>query len=164
MAERPAREYATGDLTRALRIASWVPVVAAGALLAMRYPGLPDTIPTHFGVDGSPNDWGPKWTTLVLFGVFLAMMAGVDALSRRPRLFNYHREVTSENAQRLYREGERLMVGLQFALGFTTLGLVLLMVGEDAGNGVLWASIGFLVAATIVGVVRLVRAGRPASP
>ncbi len=164
MAERPAREYVTGDLTRALRIASWVPVVAAGVLLAVRYPGLPDTIPTHFGVGGAPNDWGPKWTTLVLFGVFLAMMAGVDALSRRPRLFNYHREVTSENAQRLYREGERLMVGLQFALGFTTLGLVLLMVGEDAGNGVLWAGIGLLVATTIVGIVRLVRAGRPASP
>lgn len=30
MAERPAREYVTGEMTRPLRIASWVPVVAAG--------------------------------------------------------------------------------------------------------------------------------------
>jgi len=165
MGERPKPDYVTGDLTRAVRVASWVPVLASVGLLGVRYPGLPDEIATHFALDGTPNGWGPKWTLFVLLGVFLVLLVAVDVLSRRPRLFNYATKVTSENAQRLYREGERMMVGLQFALACTLLGLVLLGTGTDgAGNGVLWVSLALMAVVTVVGVVRMARAGRPVTP
>ncbi len=45
--------------------------LAAGALV---YPALPDTIPTHWGLDGKPNGWSSKFTGV--FGL-LGLSAGI---------------------------------------------------------------------------------------
>ena len=37
-----------------------------GVTIAMYYPGLPDRIPIHFGIDGQPDGWGDKWMLLLL--------------------------------------------------------------------------------------------------
>ena len=65
-------------------------VIATLALFAVSYAGLPQTIPVHFGADGSPDGYGPK-STLVLFPVmsivFFGIFTGVSYLvevSRQP--------------------------------------------------------------------------------
>jgi uncharacterized membrane protein len=50
----------------------WIPlliVVAAFASSAIVYPRLPDTIPTHWNMDGQPNDWSSR-----AFGALIAPM------------------------------------------------------------------------------------------
>lgn len=157
---RPERTYVTGGLTRALRIAAWVPVLAAGILLLVRYPGLPETVPTHFGVGGQPDGWGPKWSIFVVFGMLTVLMVGISVLSRFPRVFNYSVAVTDENAQRVYRAGERLMVWLLGAMGVIVLGLTSASIEPDGiGMPIVWMGVALTIFATVAGVVGTVRAG-----
>ncbi|WP_394214992.1 DUF1648 domain-containing protein [Brachybacterium vulturis] len=156
---RPARGGTTGPITRGLR---WLGVLAAGGITAWiigRYPSLPDTVATHFTVSGKADDWGPKWSILVLAGVMLLLSLALAALSGRPRLFNYPVAVTARNAQAFYREGERMLVG-------TLLGVVLLYLGIawsvvlTGGTALTVSGVVLMLAAAITGIVRLVRAGR----
>ncbi len=157
--QRPARTYTTGPVTRALR---WLTVFSAfgtTAWLLARYPSLPDTVATHFGADGQADDWGPRWSVLVLATIMLLLSLGMAALSTRPRWFNFPLELTEQTAQAVYREGERLMVWTVLSLQVIYLGVAWSVL---AGGGGPLIAIGLvaMVAAAIAGIIRLVRAGR----
>ncbi len=161
--DRPERTFETGALTAALRWASWVPVVIAAALLALRWPGLPDIVPTHFALDGTPDDYGSKWVVVVLFVLLGGLQVGLHVVSRHPRLFNYPARVTEANAQHLYREGERVVVAVLFALGILLLGAVGAVLQVAGATWLTWAALGGMAAAVVVGIPRTVLpGGRPA--
>lgn len=135
----------------------WLPTGAAGVAgiaLLVAYPTLPEVVPTHFNFAGEPDAWGEPWNALVLAGVWLLLAVGLAVLSRHPRIFNYPVPLTEENAQRLYREGERLMVWTGLACGLT--------LGAGVGSMLGWAAAPLLVAgltamfvAVVVGVIRM---------
>lgn len=157
--KRPARTFRTGPITRGLRWFSVLASLAITAWILVRYPSLPDTVATHFDLSGQADDWGPRWSILVLAGVMLLMSLGIAALSTRPRSFNYPSEITASNAQAVYREGERMLV-------WTLLGTVLIYVGiawatlESGGDLLLVVGLVVLVAASIIGIIRTVRVAR----
>ena len=84
-------------------------LVALLAMTAWGWPQLPATIPTHFGVNGQPNAYGPKATILLLPALLLAMTIGFTALARFPWIFNYPVVITPENAEQNYRRGRTLL-------------------------------------------------------
>ena len=43
----------------------------AAAFSAWAWPRLPDVITTHWGFDGKPNGWSPRWVAAVLLPLFL---------------------------------------------------------------------------------------------
>ena len=97
--KRPARTVTIGPVTRALQ---WVIVLAAlgtTAWLLVRYPSLPDTVASHFDASGQADDWGPRWSVLVLAVVMLLLSLGVAAPSTRPQWFNYPLEITERTAR-----------------------------------------------------------------
>ncbi|TXK55628.1 DUF1648 domain-containing protein [Salinibacterium sp. dk5596] len=152
--ERPPAEFVSGPVTRALRwLSVGMPAVGAAVLLAV-YGSLPEVVPTHFGFTGEADAWGPRWNVLVLAGVWLAMSAGLVALSRFPRVFNYPVPVTEENAQRLYREGARMTVWTAFGCSVIFGGAVASMLGWSAGP-VIVAGILVLLAALFGGIARM---------
>jgi len=51
----------------ALVLAAWV---ASAAL----YPGLPEEIPSHWGIHGKPDGYGPRWTVFLLPTTMLFML------------------------------------------------------------------------------------------
>lgn len=164
-ARRPAPDYRTGAATRAVRVAAWALFLGGVLLIAARYPALPATIPTHFDATGTPDGFGPRTSILWLPVVWLVLQAGILALSRYPRIFNYPVPVTADNAQRLYREGERLMVALGAGMAVIFLGIVLMVLdGASTGRLVLGAGpvlagaglVGLLVTC-VVGIVRMLR-------
>ncbi|GAA4528510.1 DUF1648 domain-containing protein [Brachybacterium paraconglomeratum] len=156
---RPARTYRTGTITWGLRALGVLGALGVTAWILARYPSLPDTVATHFDASGQADDWGPKWSILVLAGVMLLLSLGLAALSSRPRAFNYPLEITADNAQTVYREGERLMV-------WTLLGLVAIYAGIawstvlTGGAPLIAVGVVVMVAAVVIGIIRLVRAGR----
>ncbi|KAE8764089.1 DUF1648 domain-containing protein [Georgenia thermotolerans] len=164
-AGRPAPDYRTGTGTRALRLAAWAVFVAGVLLIAARYPALPATIPTHFDATGTPDGFGPRTSILWLPLLWFVLQAGLLALSRYPRIFNYPVPVTADNAQRLYREGEQLMVVLAAEVAVMFLGIVLMMLdGASTGRlalgaGPVLAGAGLVgvLAACVVGIVRMLR-------
>ncbi|MGO1227921.1 MAG: DUF1648 domain-containing protein [Brachybacterium sp.] len=157
--QRPVRTYTTGPITRALRWFAVLSTVGITAWLLVRYPSLPDTVATHFDARGEADDWGPKWSILVLAGVMLLLSLGFAALSTRPRAFNYPLEITTRNAQAIYREGERMMVWTLLAMVVVYLGIAWSVL-ETGGAPLIAAGLAVMVAAVVVGVIRLVRAGR----
>lgn len=157
--QRPERTYRTGPITWGLRWLGVLGALGVTAWVLVRYSSLPDTVATHFDASGQADDWGPKWSILVLAGVMLLLSMGLAVLSTRPRAFNYPLEITTDNAQTVYREGERLMV-------WTLLGMVVTYAGIawstvlTGGAPLLAAGLVVMVVAVVVGVIRLVRAGR----
>jgi uncharacterized membrane protein len=43
----------------------------AAAFSAWAWPRLPDVVTTHWGFDGKPNGWSPRWVAAVLLPLFL---------------------------------------------------------------------------------------------
>jgi uncharacterized membrane protein len=134
-------------------------VFLAGVLtVAVRYPDLPAIIATHFTTNGTADEFGPRSTVLWLPAIWLVLQAGIAVLSRYPRIFNYLVPITADNAQRLYREGERVMVGLGAGMAVTFFGAVLTVLdGASTGRMVLGAGVGVMVVTCAVGIVRMLR-------
>jgi uncharacterized membrane protein len=83
-------------------IAIWVfPIIT--------YKSLPDTIPSHFGLQGKADGWGSKSGIFVLPGICIVLFAGLTILNKYPHKFNYPAKVTEENALRLYNKGTRFI-------------------------------------------------------
>lgn len=157
-APRPAPTYTPGPVTRALRAVSWMLLIAGAVGVAVSYPRMPKSVPVHFNVTGTPDAYGPRSSILWLVIVWAVLQALLAWLSRRPRLFNYPVPVTEDNAQRLYREGERLMVGMMLTLAVSFLGIVVLTAtGSGVGHALIVAGLVGMVVGCIVGIVRMTR-------
>lgn len=57
---RPERTYETGPVTLWLRRLTLVATAAVTVWVLVRYPGMPDTVPVHFGAGGEADDWGGR--------------------------------------------------------------------------------------------------------
>ncbi|WP_405216017.1 DUF1648 domain-containing protein [Agrococcus sp. Ld7] len=165
---RPARSYATDPVTRALRILAILAVAAIAAWMLAQYPALPETVPTHFDAAGRPDGWGSKSSVLWLALVMAALTALLAWLSTKPRWANYPVQLTEQNAQRVYREGERMLVWMLWPIALLFAGLALLTVGSASAMvgailpGQVALALGFagMLVVVTVGIVRLVRAAR----
>lgn len=157
---RPARSYATGPITRGLRLLSALAALAITTWIIVRYPSLPQTVPTHFDVSGQADDWGPRWSVLVLAAVMLLLSLGLAVLSTHPRAFNYPLEITARTAQAVYREGERMMVAALVGVQLIYLDIALSVIGGPGAGVLIWIGMTVLVGSVVIGIVRLVRAGR----
>ena len=157
---RPAPDYATGPVTRALRIASVLGIGAVTVFLLWRYPSLPEIVPVHFNFAGAADGFGPRSSTLWLAGVMTGLGALVAWLSTKPDVLNYPGEITGANAQRMYREGERMMVWVLAGLALVYLGICL-QTFAGTGAAVLIVGLIALMGSTLAGLVRMSIAETP---
>lgn len=90
-------------------------VLAVGVLVglillpAYWYQALPDSIPHHFGADGSPDRWGHKRGIWLMPGIGLALYVLFTWLNRRPHRFNYLVTITPDNAEYQYRNATTML-------------------------------------------------------
>lgn len=89
--------------------------------LIIEYPGLDQSLPTHFGASGKPDSWGEKSSMLLIPIVEIILYGGLTALNKFPHLFNYPVPITKANASKQYQFAKSLLS----ALKFTTTGLFL---------------------------------------
>lgn len=157
---RPAPDYETGPVTRSLRVASLLGIVALSFYVLWRYPSLPEIVPTHFDFTGQPDDFGSRSSLLWLAGIMLIMGVLIAWASTKPHVLNYPGDITGANAQRLYREGERLMVWVLAGVAVVYLGIVL-QTFADTGSVVLIVGLVVLMGSTLAGLVRMVIAETP---
>ena len=157
---RPAPDHTTGPVTRVLRVVSLLGIAALTVYILWRYPALPDVVPVHFNFTGEADGFGGRSSVLWLAGVMTAMGVLIGWLSTKPHVLNYPGDITEANAQRIYREGERMMVWTLASLVVVYLGIVLQTFAQ-AGPAVLVVGLIALLASTLGGIVRLVIADTP---
>jgi len=80
-------------------------------------------IPIHFGADGLPDRHGSPAALWTLPIVQALLVGGVWYLSHYPHLFNYLDEITIENAPHQYRQAQRLLRIINFAVAAAFLGI-----------------------------------------
>ncbi|TFH64658.1 MAG: DUF1648 domain-containing protein [Candidatus Zixiibacteriota bacterium] len=104
------------------RLEIYCEVVAAVAValvfiyLSTTWTGLPDKVPTHFNFAGTPDDWGSKYSLLLLSGITFVLYAGLSILSRFPHIYNYPFAITDVNRQRQYLLARQMITALKAEL------------------------------------------------
>lgn len=157
---RPRRSYQTGITTVWLRRAALAITLATSVALVAGYSRLPEQIPTHFNFSGEADQWGPKSDIWILIAIFTAIGVGMVVLSRVPHVFNYPSTITLDNAQAVYREGERMVVWVACGLSLTYLATALGPLLGLNGAQLIPFGIAGVLAATGVGIVRVIGASR----
>ena len=59
----------------------WGASLVTGMLCVLMCGALPDTVATHFGVDGQANGWMSRTVAIFFFGLFPLVLTGIFALS-----------------------------------------------------------------------------------
>lgn len=68
--------------------------------------------------------------------------------------------ITARTAQAVYREGERMMVAVLVGVQLIYLDITLSILGGPGGGVLIWIGMAVLLGSVVIGIIRLVRAGR----
>ncbi len=106
---RPRIKLATTPTQVSLSLIAWAGLFACWLLVAAYYRALPAIIPTHFGMNGTPDGWGSKGSLIAIPVVCSVMYTMFTIITRFPHTFNYPVRITPENAERQYGNALTLM-------------------------------------------------------
>ncbi len=71
---------------------TWIVVLISIIIAVIGVLIMPDIIPTHFGPDGTPDDWGSKYSVFMYPGILLLITALAEPMKKiDPKLENYER-------------------------------------------------------------------------
>lgn len=136
----------TSDLL--VDIVALVAIAALWGVPAYFYSSLPDTIPTHFGFDGKPDDWGEKWFLWIVPGLATTMYIFLHFLSKFPHLFNYTTTINQDNALRQYTLATKLIRRINtlvlFMLLYINISIVFVALQKMDGLS-FWVVPGFII-------------------
>ena len=92
------------------------PVVLLGAIVfvLIRFPHLPEQIPTHYNFAGEIDGYGGRFSLLLMPLIGLVMDASLVLVGRFPKSWNTGVRVTLYNRVRVYRLVRDLLAELRF--------------------------------------------------
>ena len=146
-----------------LDVASWLFVAIGFALAFGHYPGLPEQIPTHFGLSGEADKFGSKNTIFLLPVLSLVLVGGLVYLMRFLHKFNYLSKITPENAESEYRRMRILLrtVNVLTSLLFLVITWDTIRAANGEGKGLsVWFWIVFILTVTVPPMVLLGSSGK----
>ena len=111
------------------------------AFIAYHYEGLPERIPTQFGLDGKASGWAGKNTLWVLLALAFAIFGLFRLITKMPvEHINHPVKITATNAKEQYRIIRELMalLGAGINLLFLTIswGIIQTIYGTLDGLGI----------------------------
>ena len=118
-------EYAMSPLDRGLELLALFALVCCGIAVLLRWFVLPDSIPMHFGVDGSPDRFGSKHELWALLGVFALTYLSMALPARG---FGLTRRAEGQEWVAIYWPQMRLLRGLILWFNVETMLLFLALI------------------------------------
>lgn len=115
-----------------------------GALLLIGLPffyygDLPNIIPRHYALSGEADGFSGKGVIWILPLVGLIMYTGMAVLNKHPHILNYPKEITEENAERLYRLATKMIRFLNTEIvcifSYMTYATIQTALGKQSGLG-----------------------------
>ncbi len=116
MAERPKIKPPLTGFDKSVEVLCLVVLIALWGIAIYYFPKLPDKIPTHFNVSGAIDDYGSKLSIFLLPGIGSLLYVLLTALNKFPHIFNYSKEITSDNALALYSIATRMLRVMKFVI------------------------------------------------
>lgn len=98
--------------TTSERIADVIGIIAILFMLIytfMKYSGLPDTVPIHFGANGEADGFGSKSTFIIWPAISIGMFIFLTILERYPQAYNYPARLNEQNAEAFYRNARKML-------------------------------------------------------
>lgn len=126
---------------------------------------LPPRIPTHFGADGLPDQYGDKGIILGLPALAMGISVVVKLIGNNPNHFNFPVKVTDENRPALIFQAQLLISAILLSTNalIAYLHWELLQVGlgrqQTIGTGIVWLFAGFIVLFSVNSYLRMKRLG-----
>ncbi|MFS4417006.1 DUF1648 domain-containing protein [Maribacter sp. 2307ULW6-5] len=120
--KQPKIDIEENPMDQALVKLGWWLVLFHFVLAGVLYATAPETVPTHFNMEGKPTNFGHKanlWVLPVLNAVLYYFLLKLST-QMKPWHYNYPVKVTDANAPKLYAMARRMMVVI-------SLGTVLLL-------------------------------------
>jgi len=132
-------------------------------LLAVNWGNLPEQIPAHFGIDGTPDVYAPKWTILlfptIMFVIYLLMSL---LMIKRPWMVkNYPYTITEKNKEDHYKVIRQMGLWLRCSIIWTFVFIEYLMIDFTSGNQTLSGFTALIpIAAVIFVTILIMRKGK----
>lgn len=103
----------------------WAIVLLNVTGVALNYNQLPETIPSHFNLQGEVDGYGDKSTIFILLVLHLGITALLNWVGNHPEQHNYPIAITDENRAQQYKLSSLLVQRLNVIIGllFTTITL-----------------------------------------
>jgi uncharacterized membrane protein len=106
---RPKIKVALTSIDKLFNITALVLLIIHIVFLIVSYQELPKIIPTHFGINGKPDDYGNKGTILILPIIAAVIFILFTVLTKYPHIHNYPINITEKNAKYFYSMSNRLL-------------------------------------------------------
>lgn len=103
---------------RILSILSFLLLIGQLLCLILRWNSLPDEIPTHFGLNGQADAYGPKGSLVILPVITILIYLLMIFVEKFPELWNVPGHVTPRNIGWIYGNTKSMLVTLRFAVTF----------------------------------------------
>ncbi len=89
-------------LERLANIVGYASFLTMVLFMVFNWRSMPDSVPTHFNIAGEADDWGSKWSLIILpmIAIFLHIM--MEFVEKNPHTHNFPVALTEENAPKLY--------------------------------------------------------------
>jgi hypothetical protein len=110
-----------------------VAMLAPIVYLALNWSLMPATVPSHFGISGQPDAWGPRWNLFLIPIVAIVIVSLLTVGRRFSDHFNYPVVITDENRERQRQLGLGLLDDLRFIVA-TLLGYIAIQQMRTALN------------------------------
>lgn len=124
---RPRLNIIPDKIDEAINLAGYTMLVLWTGLLSYSYAVLPDHIPVHFNLAGTPDSYAGKESLLLLLGIGVVLFILLSYLLKIPHYYNYIVTITPENAEYQYRNSVRLLRLLRVFIPLVFAGLQLLV-------------------------------------
>ncbi len=107
--DRPKLKIEKDQLDYFLEWAALATLLLTFIIPQQYYASLPESIPTHFGIDGEADAFGSKRSLWILPIISLAIFILFYFISKIPHKFNYPRAINEQNAYANYKHALRGM-------------------------------------------------------
>ena len=92
-------------------------IVALFAGVAMNWGTLPERVPVHFGMAGTPDRWSDPGSLILLPIVTVLLTGLLTVVGMFPQAWNLPAKVTAENQDRVFAAGAEMLSCLKAQLG-----------------------------------------------
>ncbi len=116
--ERPILTIALSKTDRLLEIFSFFFFLLLWIVCIAELIYFPDIISVHFDFAGKPDNYGSKYTLLILPIIISFVFALFSFLCKRPHIFNYPSKITKDNAVKQYSVATQMLRALKLGITF----------------------------------------------